>query len=69
MSTSTVIVSGMTCGHCASSVREEVGALAGVTDVEVDVASGQVTISSSAPPIEPDAIRVAVEEAGYHLAQ
>ncbi|WP_338855291.1 heavy metal-associated domain-containing protein [Gordonia hongkongensis] len=68
MSTSTVIVSGMTCGHCASSVREEVGALAGVTDVEVDVASGQVTISSSAP-IEPDAIRGAVEEAGYHLAQ
>ena len=68
MSTSTVIVSGMTCGHCASSVREEVGALAGVTDVDVDVASGQVTISSSAP-IEADAIRVAVEEAGYHLAQ
>lgn len=68
MSTSTVIVSGMTCGHCAASVREEVGALAGVTDVDVDVASGQVTISSSAP-IEPDAIRVAVEEAGYHLAQ
>ncbi|QHD88407.1 cation-transporting ATPase (plasmid) [Gordonia sp. JH63] len=68
MSTSTVIVSGMTCGHCAASVREEVGALAGVTDVEVDVASGQVTISSSAP-IEADAIRGAIEEAGYHLAQ
>ena len=68
MSTSTVIVSGMTCGHCASSVREEVGALAGVTDVEVDVASGRVTISSSAP-IEADAIRGAIEEAGYHLAQ
>ncbi|MBR7195188.1 heavy-metal-associated domain-containing protein [Gordonia sp. SCSIO 19800] len=46
MSTSTVIVSGMTCGHCAASVREEVGALAGVTDVDVDVASGRVTISS-----------------------
>lgn len=68
MSTSTVIVSGMTCGHCAASVREEVGALAGVADVEVDVASGRVTISSSAP-IEADAIRGAIEEAGYHLAQ
>ena len=67
MSTSTVIVSGMTCGHCASSVREEVGALAGVTDVDVDVASGRVTISSSAP-IEADAIRGAIEEAGYELA-
>ena len=68
MSTSTVIVSGMTCGHCAASVREEVRALAGVTDVDVDVASGRVTISSSAP-IEADAIRGAIEEAGYHLAQ
>ena len=68
MSTSKVIVSGMTCGHCAASVREEVGALAGVTDVDVDVASGRVTISSSAP-IEADAIRGAIEEAGYHLAQ
>lgn len=68
MSTSTVIVSGMTCGHCAASVREEVGALAGVTDVDVDVASGRVTISSSAP-IEADAIRGAIEEAVYHLAQ
>lgn len=68
MSTSTVIVSGMTCGHCAASVREEVGALAGVTDVDVDVASGRITISSSAP-IEADAIRGAIEEAGYHLAQ
>ena len=68
MSTSTVIVSGMTCGHCAASVREEVGALAGVTDVDVDVASGRVTISSSAP-IEADAIRGAIEEAGYHLSQ
>ena len=68
MSTSTVIVSGLTCGHCAASVREEVGALAGVTDVDVDVASGRVTISSSAP-IEADAIRGAIEEAGYHLAQ
>lgn len=68
MSTSTVIVSGMTCGHCAASVGEEVGALAGVTDVDVDVASGRVTISSSAP-IEADAIRGAIEEAGYHLAQ
>ncbi|GAC51036.1 copper chaperone CopZ [Gordonia aichiensis NBRC 108223] len=63
-----MIVSGMTCGHCAASVREEVGALAGVTDVDVDVASGRVTISSSAP-IEADAIRGAIEEAGYHLAQ
>ena len=68
MSTSTVTVTGMTCGHCASSVREQISTLDGVTNVAVDVASGQVTIDSSAP-LERDAIRSAGQEAGYQLAE
>ncbi|MCB0905537.1 MAG: heavy-metal-associated domain-containing protein, partial [Nocardioidaceae bacterium] len=35
-------VTGMTCGHCVSAVEEEVGAIADVTDVTVDLASGRV---------------------------
>jgi copper ion binding protein len=66
MSTSTVTVVGMTCGHCASSVREEVGAITGVTDVDVDLKSGRVTIGSTTP-IDRSAIKGAVEEAGYEL--
>ena len=46
MSTVTVTVTGMTCGHCVSSVREEVGSIPGVTAVDVDLASGKVTIDS-----------------------
>ncbi|MBI2698865.1 MAG: heavy-metal-associated domain-containing protein, partial [Mycobacterium sp.] len=42
MSTLTVIVSGMTCGHCASSVREEVGSIPDVTAVDVELGSGRV---------------------------
>jgi copper chaperone len=67
MSTITVTVAGMTCGHCASSVREEVGAIPGVRAVDVDVASGKVTIDSE-QQVEADAIKSAVEEAGYQLA-
>lgn len=67
MATTTVTVTGMTCGHCAASVREELGEIPGVRTVEVDVASGAVTIDSVAP-VEADAIRTAVEEAGYRLA-
>ncbi|HEY9313818.1 heavy metal-associated domain-containing protein [Williamsia sp.] len=67
MSTSTVIVTGMTCGHCASSVREEVGALDGVSAVEVNVETGKVTITSTAA-IDPSAVTAAVAEAGYHVA-
>jgi copper chaperone len=67
MSTIIVTVTGMTCGHCASSVREEVGAIPGVRAVDVDVASGKVTIDSE-QQVEADAIKSAVEEAGYQLA-
>ncbi|RAV11982.1 cation-transporting ATPase [Mycolicibacterium sp. GF69] len=67
MATTTVTVTGMTCGHCAASVREEISEIAGVTTVDVDVASGAVTIDSVAP-VDAGAIKSAVEEAGYRLA-
>ncbi|GGU20273.1 heavy-metal-associated domain-containing protein [Nocardioides albus] len=67
MSTQNFTVVGMTCGHCAASVSEEVTEIAGVSDVDVDVASGTVTVTAS-EPISDDAVRAAVEEAGYSLA-
>lgn len=67
MSIVTVTVTGMTCGHCVTSVREEVGNIPGVTAVAVDLASGKVTVDSERQ-VEPDAIKSAVEEAGYQLA-
>lgn len=62
----TYSVTGMTCGHCASSVREEVGAISGVTEVAVDVPTGKVTVTSD-NEIGADSVRAAVEEAGYQL--
>ncbi|CRK49449.1 COP-associated protein [Rhodococcus sp. RD6.2] len=62
--TATYTVTGMTCGHCATSVREEVGKLDGVTDIAVDVPTGLVTITSTAP-VDEGAVRSAVDEAGY----
>jgi copper ion binding protein len=67
MTFTTVTVTGMTCGHCAASVREELGEISGVTAVGVDVASGAVTIDSVAP-VDASEIRTAVEDAGYRLA-
>jgi copper chaperone len=64
--TSTFQVAGMTCGHCVSSVQSEVSAIAGVIDVDVDLATGQVTVTSDTP-VEADAVRSAVEEAGYEV--
>jgi copper chaperone len=66
MTTATYQVQGMTCGHCVNSVSTEVSAIPGVTDVQVDLASGQVTVTSDTP-LDPAAVRAAVDEAGYDL--
>ncbi len=66
MTTETYTVTGMTCGHCVSSVTEEVGELPGVTDVAVDLASGRVTVTADTP-LGVEKVRGAVEEAGYSL--
>jgi copper chaperone len=67
MSETTYTVAGMTCGHCVSSVTEEISEISGVTDVAVDLPTGAVTVTSTTPVDDAD-IRAAVEEAGYQLA-
>lgn len=62
-----VNVSGMTCGHCVSSVSEELESLAGVEDIAVDLNPGgisTVTITST-QQLSPSEIGEAVAEAGY----
>ncbi|GIJ44603.1 putative metal-binding protein [Virgisporangium aliadipatigenens] len=66
--TATYTVTGMTCGHCASAVTEELTRLPGVHDVRVEVATGVVTVQSGGPlPI--DEVRTAIDEAGYALVE
>jgi copper chaperone len=62
----TINVSGMTCGHCVSAVTMELSLLPTVTEVDVDLESGQVTISSAAA-LEPAQLATAIDEAGYEL--
>lgn len=69
MTTTAITVNGMTCGHCVSSVREELGALPGVTDVTVELNAGgdsPVTITSD-DDLDAAAISAAVDEAGYEV--
>ncbi|MGO1481062.1 MAG: heavy-metal-associated domain-containing protein [Brachybacterium sp.] len=57
-------VTGMTCGHCEMSVREEVSEVAGVQGVEVSHESGVLRVSAS-QPVDEAAVLAAVTEAGY----
>ena len=62
-------VEGMTCGHCVSSVTEEISGLAGVEGVDVALVPGgrsTVTVASDSP-LRVEDVRAAVSEAGYSL--
>ncbi|HEX7167389.1 MAG TPA: copper ion binding protein [Acidimicrobiales bacterium] len=66
MTTATYQVKGMTCQHCVNSVTEEVGKVAGVASVGVDLESGRVTVESDAA-VDDAAVRAAVDEAGFEV--
>ena len=69
-STATYGVTGMTCGHCVQAVTDEITALPGVRDVEIELVAGgtsTVRVVSDEPLVE-DTVREAVDEAGYELA-
>jgi copper chaperone len=67
VSSRSIAVTGMTCDHCATAVRAEIGKLPGVTDVDVDIAAGTVRITGEPLPGD-TSLREAVEEAGYETA-
>ncbi|SDM00253.1 Copper chaperone CopZ [Corynebacterium mycetoides] len=58
-------VEGMTCTHCEASVKEEVSAIAGVTDVSVDHTTGALEVSGDG--FSAEEVAKAVHEAGYSL--
>jgi copper ion binding protein len=60
-------VTGMVCQHCVSAVTEEVGAIEGVTHVQVDLTAGRVRVTSSGP-LDSATVRAAIDEAGYEIA-
>jgi copper chaperone len=66
MTTSSYTVSGMTCGHCVAAVESEVGRVAGVTDVTVDLETGRLAVTGEGP-IDDTLIKEAVDEAGYQV--
>ena len=62
----TYTVSGMTCGHCALSVSEEVGEVRGVAHVDVDLDSGRLSVGGAG--FSDEDVRAAIEGAGYEMA-
>lgn len=66
--TATYAVTGMSCQHCVDSITAEVGRVAGVEQVQVDLAAGTVAVTSL-EPLDVELVRAAVDEAGFDLAE
>jgi copper chaperone CopZ len=66
MATSTYKVKGVTCGHCVQAVTSELQNIEGVTEVAVDLETGDVTVTSDSA-LKAEAVRSAVDEAGFEL--
>ena len=64
--TTTFTVDGMTCDHCRHAVTTQICAVPGVDSVDVELASGTVTVTANAAVDRAD-IAAAVDEAGYTL--
>lgn len=62
MTTTQYRVTGMTCGHCESAVREEVGSVPGVESLQVSADSGELVVTGA---VDDAAVIAAVAEAGY----
>lgn len=67
VTTAVYAVTGMTCAHCVQAVSSELRALPGVRDVRIELTAGEVTVVSEGP-LDVEAVRAAVDEAGYQLA-
>ena len=64
--TITFSVPGMTCGHCEAAIKQEVGAVAGVTGVDVDLETKDVVVTGTS--LDRDALVAAIDEAGFDVA-
>ncbi|MDK7750387.1 copper ion binding protein [Brevibacterium sp. UMB10442] len=67
MTTQTLSVSGMTCEHCVRAVKQEVGEISGVTQVEVELGTPSTVTVQSTEPISHQDLVEAIDEAGYEV--
>ena len=66
MQTLIYTVPGISCGHCRTAITGEVTKVAGVSAVDVDLDDKLVTVTGDG--VDDDAVREAIDEAGYDIA-
>ncbi|WP_340820404.1 copper ion binding protein [Methanolobus sp. WCC4] len=65
MTTETIKIEGMMCGHCKANVEKSIAAIAGVSEVKVDLEAKQATVTFDPSVADLETIKAAVADAGY----
>ncbi|MBE3590355.1 MAG: heavy-metal-associated domain-containing protein [Firmicutes bacterium] len=68
MTTEVFKVEGMSCGHCRMAVKQALESVPGVASAEVDLEAGEARVTYDPAQASKEALKAAVEEAGYELA-
>ncbi|MFM7068286.1 MAG: heavy-metal-associated domain-containing protein [Actinomycetes bacterium] len=68
MTTATYSVPGVSCGHCETAIKGEIEPIDGVQAVVVDLEAKTVTVTADDTAAIDDAVRAAIDEAGYEVA-
>ncbi len=69
MTTTTLSVPDISCGHCKSSIEGAVGELDGISTVEVTIDAKTVDLSYDDSAVTLDTIIEAIEGQGYEVAR
>ncbi len=64
--TITYEVPGVHCAHCEAAIKQAIGPIDGVHEVEVDLETKKVVVRGAA--LDDAALRAAIDEAGYDVA-
>lgn len=65
----TLNVQGMSCNHCKHAVTTALSNLDGVSNVDVDLATGKVDVTYDEKTVTVEQMREAVEEQGYEVVE
>ena len=67
LTTAVYPIEGLSCGHCVAHATEALKAVAGVSSVTISLEAGEASVTYDAEHCTPEALRSAVEAAGYTL--
>lgn len=69
MTTTTLKITGMTCGHCVSAVTRALESRDGVASADVDLTAGTARVEHDEARVTPADLESAVADEGYEAEE